>query len=59
MHKVDFDIGGVTYYIPVMTVCRQEVMVDPRAGLSGAKVNLNYALLLDRGQNRKLSKLGK
>lgn len=50
MHKVDFDIGGVTYHIPVMTVCRQEVMVDPRAGLAGAKVNLNNsALLLDRG----------
>lgn len=32
MHKVDFDIGVVTYHLPVMTVCRQEGMVDPRAG---------------------------
>lgn len=57
MHKVDFDIGVVTYHPPVMTVCRQEGMVDPRAG---AKVNLNNsALLLDRGQNRKLAKMGK
>lgn len=45
MHKVDFDIGVVTYHLPVMT---------------GAKVNLNNsALLLDRGQNRKLAKMGK
>lgn len=57
MHKADFDIGGVTYHLPVMTVCRQEGMVYPRAG---AKVNLNNsALLLDRGQNRKLAKLRK
>lgn len=57
MHKVDFDIGVVTYHLLVMTVCRLEGMVDPRAG---AKVNLNNsALLLDRGQNRKLAKMGK